>query len=203
MSIKAWWAGIASRWRTWRDRNWQPAPDPTPPVPPPQPDPAPPVPVPPAPVPPPTPPADDWRSKQERLNVPSGATRLSFRTRGMQSQPGRNGDGGWEYIFLTLRGNGFDRVLLYQVGGGRKQIRARIDGPDYWVENNLRSDNLPGEHAWLLDWAGGRLRVYLDGKQIVDRPFRGQPTRAIVGGYDSAGRDWRGQHRDAQAGVAP
>lgn len=141
---------------------------------------------------------DGWSGSQRTFSLNgSSSGSVTFETRGITSQSGRNDNGGWEYIFLTLRGNGFDRVILYQVGGGRDAIRYLIGGPEPFTQNNATRDNLPGVHRWSVSWSGGTITIRLDGRTLGSHPFSGRPTKAIIGGYDSRGRDFRGEWRNA------
>lgn len=138
---------------------------------------------------------EGWRSSKERFALSGSTGEVVFETRNMRSQSNRNKDGGWEYIFLTLRGSGFDRILLYQVGGGRNAVRYRVDGPQRAVNNSATSDNRPGVHRWRVAWDGSSVVFELDGRSLGRHAFSQEPTRVTIGGYDGPNRDFRGEWR--------
>ena len=142
--------------------------------------------------------AGGWATESERVRFdPSRLGAVEMQTLGIVAQPGRNADGGWEYMILTLHGDGFDRVLLFQVGGGRKAIRFKVGTQP--AQNNVCSDNLPDAHTWRVEWGDGSMRVLLDGRQVGhDEDFNGAPSSAIFGGYDDSRRDFKGSWRNGK-----
>ena len=117
-------------------------------------------------------------------------------TRGIKHQNGRNRDGGWEYIFLSFFGDGFRRVLLFHAGGGNRAIRYFVEPPGTH-KLEVASDNLPGWHTWKVAWGNGKLRFFLDGRQIGStESFNGRPTKVIAGGYSNSKRNFNGQWRN-------
>ncbi len=156
----------------------------------------------PGPVPGPNPPDDGsghTKSKTFKFQA-SERGEVSLETAGIKHQNGPNKDGGWEYIFLSLFGKGFNRVLLFHAGGGGRKTR-------YYIEHRSKSDavhrlevatdNLPGWHRWTVKWENRQIKFFLDGRQIGHTEvFKGVPTRAIAGGYTDSRRDFRGRWRN-------
>jgi len=106
----------------------------------------------------------------------------------------KNADGGWEYIFLSLFGEGFDRVILFHAGGPGRAVRWKVGTNPMQME--VASDNLPDWHTWKVKWGGGKMRLYLDGQQIGRaEEFTGKVSRVIYGGYIDNRRNFKGKWR--------
>ena len=118
-----------------------------------------------------------------------------------RSVPSINGD--WEYIFLTLKGEGFGRILLLHAGGNGRAIRYVVEGGGTdTMRMEIASDNLPGWHTWKVTWGGGQLKFFLDGRQIGrTETFTGKPNQAWAGGYPCCGgkRNFLGKWRNFSA----
>lgn len=158
-------------------------------------------PIPPGDTPPPPSPAEAvWRAKAEVVKLPAAmpSGKVLMDTRGMVHQREKNHGGMWEYMFLTLRGSGFDRVMLLQAGGGGRAIRGICEPPQAGhpaMQMEIAKDDLPGVHTWGIQWGGGELAFSLDGKRIGKAiPFSGSVNQIVAGGYDGSGkRDFRGE----------
>ena len=152
-------------------------------------------------LPPPDQDQGEWAATSECvLFAPSPAGWVEIETRGISHQDGRNDDGGWEYIFLTLHGSGFDRVILFHAGGSGRKVRFKVGTAP--MQTGLCTDNLPDAHTWRVTWGGGEMMLLLDGLQIGrTEAFSGTPDRVIFGGYDDSRRDFRGSWRNGRAGT--
>ncbi|MFC1744953.1 DUF4214 domain-containing protein [Candidatus Riflebacteria bacterium] len=125
---------------------------------------------------------------------------LSFETRGIMHQDKKCANGDWEYIFLTMRGDGFRRILLLHAGGRGRAIRA-VNQPHGSMQMEIASDNLPDWHEWRVEWLPGQIKYFLDGRQIGrTEKFNGKPTRCIVGGNENSRRNFLGEWRNFRTG---
>ncbi|MBT3784222.1 DUF4214 domain-containing protein [bacterium] len=129
---------------------------------------------------------------------------VSMETSGIRhrSDPSPNGD--WEYIFLTLRGEGFHRILLLHAGGNGRAIRYVVEGGGTKaMRMEIASDNLPDWHTWKVQWTGSEVKIFLDGNQIGrTEKFSGKPNRVWAGGYPCCGgkRNFLGKWRNLKFG---
>ena len=113
---------------------------------------------------------------------------------------GPHSTGESEYFFLTLRGDGFARIMIANMSSSR--------GIRYWVDPGSSraqvlqlypnaNNELMDWHKWTLRWNGVDVRVYLDDAQLGPVfGFKGRPTLAIADGYDDGVRNFKGQWRD-------
>lgn len=145
------------------------------------------------------------QSKSQEISIPPHrAGFVSMETSGIlhQDNPSPNGD--WEYIFLTLRGDGFHRILLLQAGGKGRAIRYVVEGGGTkTMRMEIASDNLPDWHTWKVQWNGSELKIFLDGNQIGrTEKFNGVPKTVWAGGYPCCGgkRNFLGKWRNLKFG---
>ena len=92
--------------------------------------------------------------------TPTTEGRFRIAIKDMAPQGGRNDNGGWEYGMLSLYGD-FGRVLLMQLGGGRKCVRFKVGTAP--MQLNIHHDNLPGWHVWEIVADGSQIWIELDG----------------------------------------
>lgn len=142
--------------------------------------------------------ATGGENKSKRFDFgprPTGG--LEFETAGIvhQDKPTINGDG--EYIFLTLRGEGFRRLLLIHASGNGRAVRYGLNCKEIdTLRMEVASDHLPDWHKWAVKWGGGKISVYLDGRQLGEERFSGIPSYCIVGGNENAKRNFLGTWRN-------
>lgn len=142
-------------------------------------------------------PDEGWKDSEQVFELSGDSEgEVSIETKGIEHRSGTNHDGGYEYIFLTLRGEDFDRFLLFNTGGDRG-IRT-FNEPPGKLYFEIVDNNLPDAHTWKVKWGGGVIRVYLDGQELekATAEFHGRPTKAIAGGYENASRNFWGQWRN-------
>ncbi len=111
--------------------------------------------------------------------------RLSFDVRGLVAEPGRV-NGHLEHIYCDVRGDKFERLLLFNAGEGR-DMRCLYEGwpADFKSWKHGRDLPPPGQAHFDVEIHAGRCRVLVDGKVWCDFACHGEPRRARVGGgYD-------------------
>lgn len=124
---------------------------------------------------------------------------LVFETRGIRHGRPRNDNGGWEYFLFLARGSGFDRLALFNVGGGGgARADLRMMATPHSSGNVVSNHGLEGAHEWRVRWGDGRVLFYLDGELVREGAFRGTVEQMTVGGYDAPGRHFKGEWRNAR-----
>jgi hypothetical protein len=135
--------------------------------------------------------------QQEFRLAPSSSGIIEFETSGITHQNSPACSCGWEYIFFSMFGENFRRVLLLHAGGNGRATRYFVEWPDDGVLRCERaSDNLPGWHKWTVKWGGGKIEFFLDGKKIGEEKFAGRPTSCIIGGAKPSCRSFKGSWRN-------
>jgi hypothetical protein len=132
---------------------------------------------------------------------PMAAGVIEFETAGITHQDVPACSCGWEYIFFSMFGENFGRVLLLHAGGKGRATRYFVqwgknkeDGSVHRCER--ATDNLPDWHKWTVKWGGGKIMFYLDGKNIGEEKFEGRPNSCIIGGAKPSCRSFRGKWRN-------
>jgi hypothetical protein len=98
--------------------------------------------------------------------------------------------GGAEYMLLTLRGQSVERVMLMNMYGDGRSVRAYMEqeGQDRWRRMNAASNDQPGWHEWRIQWEPGSIRFLLDGQEIASTDFDGEIDEGIPVSYIQDGQ---------------
>ena len=138
--------------------------------------------------------------RHEHLDPGVSAGGISIETNDMQPKPDRNDNGGWEYGVISLYGR-FGRVLLMQLGGGRKCLRFKVGTTP--MQLNIHHDNLPGWHTWAIVLDGRRIWVELDGRRVGNaQPFGEIVSDVYYAGMRDRGRELKGQWRNGEVQIS-
>jgi hypothetical protein len=132
-----------------------------------------------------------WRSDMATIQAKAGV--VAFETRNVESPRQMNADGGCEWIIARIEGRGFDRLLLMTMCGGRpSRIYFQSGGRALEIPGRFPAA-LPGPSKWKVEATGGRIAVYLDGREIWSQNGKYHVDRAVMNGYAKRGMkgEWR------------
>jgi len=140
-----------------------------------------------------------WTKEPLTVQLPASNWVVEYEVNGLRRDPGRADNGGLEHVFGELKGDGFDRVWIMNMGEGRR-MRGFVDdeGNSYKTWRNGKDLKQPSDETAVVVWTwdGSRIAVAIDGKVWFAAPLTGRPRTLMVGGTQARGRSFDGHWRN-------
>jgi hypothetical protein len=107
-----------------------------------------------------------WRT--DLADIPAANGVLRFRTRNVQRPPHPKPNGDSEYIICRAFGDGFTRMMVMTMEGGRppSRIHWQVGGHQEHTNHNVFQVPLMEEAAWEITGTGGAIVVKLNGAEV-------------------------------------